>query len=112
MNRDADIDAVVAHYRDTYAVRALRPPTRFSRSLAFWAPRDFVGTDGIDVDGFLEDLDDAVRARGMVLHDRQVTSTLLEAATTVESIFERDASTFVPPPSAESPVVRLPLTVD
>jgi hypothetical protein len=94
---DADIAAIVEHFRDTHHVRTLRPATRFTRSLAFWAPRRFVSSTEIDVDGFVEHLDGMISSRGMVLYDRQIATTLLEKAEAIESFFERDTAPFPEP---------------
>lgn len=88
---DAVIDEIVTRTRERHDVRQLRPPSRFGRTVAFWAPRRFVGPSGIDVDGFIADLDATVRARGMVLYDGQVVTTLLDNAEFIESLFEPDS---------------------
>lgn len=85
---DDEIAEIVSYYRNTSQIRRMRPSTRFTRSLAFWAPRRFVSESGIDVDGFLADLEDKIRSRGMVTFDRQIVTTFLDGAEVIESIFE------------------------
>lgn len=100
---DAVISDIVATVRERQQRRDLRPPTRFGRTLAFWAPQRFVSTTGIDVDGFVAELDETIRTRGMVLYDRQIVTTPLAEAEWIESIFEPDSpeGSFEVPPRAE-----------
>lgn len=88
---EAVVDELVARLRERQHVRELHPPSRFGRTLAFWAPRRFVGPSGIDVDGFVAELDATIRARGMVLYDRQILTTSLDRADFIESLFEPDS---------------------
>jgi ribosomal protein S27E len=88
---EAVVDQLVAQMRDRHHVRELRPPSRFGRTLTFWAPRRFVGPSGIDVDAFVAELDETIRTRGMVLYDRQILTTSLGDAEFIESLFEPDS---------------------
>jgi ribosomal protein S27E len=88
---EAVIKEIAARARERYDVRRLRPATRFTKVAAFWAPRRFVGSSGIDVEAFISELDTTIRTRGMVLYDGQVlTASLEENAESIESIFEPD----------------------
>ena len=100
---DAVIADIVAMVNERQHRRDLRPPTRFGRTLAFWAPPRFVSSSGIDVDGFVAELDVTIRTRGMVLYDRQIVTTSLAKAAWIESIFEPDSpqDSFEVPPRAE-----------
>jgi hypothetical protein len=94
---------IVATVRERQHRRDIRPPTRFGRTLAFWAPPRFVSSSGIDVDGFVTEMDTIIRGRGVVLSDRQIVTTSLAEAEWIESIFEPDApeGSFEVPPRAE-----------
>lgn len=63
----------------------------FWKVLAFWAPRRFVTTTGIDVDAFVADINSKVRERGFVTWDRQVLTTPLDASERVDVIFEPES---------------------
>src|SRR4051794_27966688 len=68
-----------------------REPTPFSKVLAFWAPRRFVTTAGMDVDGFVADINAKVRERGFVMWDRQVLTTPLDGDERIDVIFESES---------------------
>src|SRR6266511_237392 len=86
---DAVIARIVDQARQGYHVRHLRLPSRFVRSLTFWAPSRFVSSSGVDVDAMLADLDETILARGMVLYDRQIiTLPIRDNAAGVETVDE------------------------
>lgn len=66
-------------------------PAPFAKIVAFWAPRRFVTTEGIDVDGFVADINDKILRRGFVLWDRQVLTRPLDRVGASDVIFEPDS---------------------
>lgn len=100
---DAVIADIVATALNCQQRRDYRPQTRFGRTLAFWAPKRFVSSTGIDVVSFVAELDRTIRARGMILYDRQIVSTSLAVIEWIESIFEPESpeGSFEVPPRVE-----------
>jgi hypothetical protein len=100
---DAVIADMVATVRGRQHRLDLRPPTRFGRNVTFWAPPHFVNATGIDVHGFVAELDATIRTRGMVMYDRQIVAASLAEAEWIESIFEPESpeDSFDVPPRLE-----------
>lgn len=65
-----------------------RHPTPFTKVLAFWTPRRFVSEHGIDVAGFVADINVKVGKRGFVMWDRQVLTTPLDERERIDAVFE------------------------
>ncbi len=49
---------------------------RFTKVVGFWAPRRFLTPETMDVDGMVAEIEEIVRARGMIAYDGQVITDL------------------------------------
>jgi len=70
---------------------------RFTKGVALWIPRQFLSPSGVNLDGFIADVNDKISNRGFVLWDGQLLTTPLKNLDNIKVYLEGNPFFEVPP---------------
>lgn len=98
---EGDLGRIVDDIRARTETRTLGSNGPFSRLLTFRVPSRFETAGRIDLDAWLNHIDQIIRARGLVLEDRQILTEPMDQASWIEAIYEPGTSHYDTPARTE-----------